>query len=276
MADSNLPFSQRHGYPSAEPEITIRTDATTELRTWVYRAAHKRVPSPILRDLICEVLMELPLGDKLDAAKVEGECLMRLSSCPWFRVYDIIEAICSLTLSLRERGNYEAFAGDINNVFRRRGYGWKLEDGKIVSRGDEAFEATVHAAAATLAADEGHETAAKQLHLAIAALSRRPEPNLTGAISHSIIAMECVAREYCGDPNPTFGKLLERYPDLLPKPLDRAVELAWGYGSEYGRHLREGREPTRDEAELIVGICATICTYLLHKKEAAEALPDSP
>jgi hypothetical protein len=74
-----------------------------------------------------------------------------------------------------------------------------------------------------------------------------------------------VARTACGDPSPTLGKLLERYPKLIPKPLDSAVEKAWGYASEKGRHIREGEEPSRDEAELIVGIAATVATFLSRK-----------
>jgi len=46
------------------------------------------------------------------------------------------------------------------------------------------------------------------------------------------------------------------------KPLDTAVEKAWGFASEMGRHIREGRQPDRKEAELIVGLAVTISTYL--------------
>jgi hypothetical protein len=79
-------------------------------------------------------------------------------------------------------------------------------------------------------------------------------------------AMECVAREFCGDPKPTFGKLVERYPDMLPRPLNVGVEKAWGYASEMGRHVREGNALQRDEAELIVGIAASVSTYLTRKR----------
>ena len=99
---------------------------------------------------------------------------------------------------------------------------------------------------------------------------RRPEPDLTGAIQHAMAAMEWVAREYCGEAQPTFGKLVERYPDMLPRPLNLGVEKAWGYASEMGRHVREGRALERDEAELIVGIAASVSTYLIRKKARQE------
>ena len=47
--------------------------------------------------------------------------------------------------------------------------------------------------------------------------------------------------------------------------LDSAVEKAWGFASERGRHIREGEEPTRADAELIVGIAATVATFLARK-----------
>jgi hypothetical protein len=53
---------------------------------------------------------------------------------------------------------------------------------------------------------------------------------------------------------------------MLPPPLDKGVEKAWGYASEMGRHVREGRELEREEAELIVGIAASVSTYLTKKR----------
>lgn len=114
-------------------------------------------------------------------------------------------------------------------------------------------------------------TAASELREADADLSRRPA-DLTGAVQHSLAALECVAREHCGD-QATFGKLLERYPDLFPKPLDKGMEKVWGFASEMGRHLREGRTPKEEEAELLVGLATACCTYLARKIESGDADP---
>ena len=106
-------------------------------------------------------------------------------------------------------------------------------------------------------------TAASELREADADLSRRP-PDLTGAVQHSIAALECVAREHCSD-NATLGTLLQRYDNLFPKPLDKGIEKIWGFASEMGRHLREGRTPSAEEAELLVGLATACCTYLARK-----------
>lgn len=75
-------------------------------------------------------------------------------------------------------------------------------------------------------------------------------------------ALECTAREAVGDDRATLGELLKRYQNVFPKPLDDALSKMWGYASEMARHLRQGRTPSRAEAELIVGVAALACNYL--------------
>ena len=117
---------------------------------------------------------------------------------------------------------------------------------------------------ATTALEEaGSQTAASELREATVDLSRQP-PDLTGAVQHSLAALECVAREHCSD-HATFGKLLQRYDGLFPKPLDKGIEMIWGFASEMGRHLQEGRTPNGEEAELLVGLATACCTYLARK-----------
>ncbi len=65
----------------------------------------------------------------------------------------------------------------------------------------------------------------------------------------------------------TLGEIMKRYPDIVPRPLDVAIEKAWGYASENARHVREGRESTFEEAELVVGMVAALATYLARKHE---------
>jgi len=53
-----------------------------------------------------------------------------------------------------------------------------------------------------------------ELHEALDDLSRRPEPDLTGAIQHAMAALECVASDTYGNPKATLGDIIKRYPDL--------------------------------------------------------------
>jgi hypothetical protein len=108
-------------------------------------------------------------------------------------------------------------------------------------------------------------TAANHLHQALQDLSRRPEADLPGAAYHAMGSLECVARDLTGDPKAALGEILKRHLGLLPKPLDTALSQVWGYASSEARHVLEGREISREEAELLVGLSATVSTYLLRK-----------
>lgn len=77
--------------------------------------------------------------------------------------------------------------------------------------------------------------------------------------------LECVARDLTDDPKATLGEWLQKNATAFPAPLGIAVEKLWGYASEYGRHVREGRPPTFDDAEMLVGVAGSLVVYLLRK-----------
>jgi hypothetical protein len=81
-------------------------------------------------------------------------------------------------------------------------------------------------------------------------------------------ALECVAREISGDTKSTLGEIIKRNKDLIPSPLDTAISKVWGFSSENARHVREGNIPNYAEAELVVGICSSVCTYLVKIKNS--------
>ena len=81
-------------------------------------------------------------------------------------------------------------------------------------------------------------------------------------------ALEAVARDLIGDDKATLGEILKHHPDLLPPPLDKALSQVWGYASNVARHVVEGRDATREDAELVVGLAATVATYLTKKRSA--------
>jgi hypothetical protein len=188
-----------------------------------------------------------------------------LADAEWFRVYDFIETVFHDLLEFRPERAGE-WQDKLNEFFIEKGVGWQLVGGKLQVRGSEGFENAVRGAVEVLEGD-GQQTASSELHEAIRDLSRRPTPDATGAVQHGMAALECVAREVTGDKKATLGKIIATFPDKLPKPLDEAVEKAWGYASERARHVREGGAADRDEAELIVGLAAVVSTYLIRKSE---------
>ncbi|HEX8329030.1 MAG TPA: hypothetical protein VF629_15950 [Hymenobacter sp.] len=255
----NPSFSKRNGYKSEEREITVHEDAPQELREFIISAAqHTGHGATQVRAVICAVLRKIPDSNNWSAQPVLREAQELLEECPWFKVYDVIERLYSTS------DEKTAFAEEVNEFFAAHGIGYKLESGRILFRGAEGFEKTLRSTAAILAA-AGLSTAKKEIHEAINDLSRQPEADITGAIQHALACLECVAREASGDAKNTLGALIKKHPGIVPSPLDIVIDKAWGFSSEQGRHLREGREPAFEEAELLVGLSASISTYLARK-----------
>lgn len=263
-------FSKRHGFSSVdEVEITVREDAPEDLRGYLIQHAYEHNLKPsTLRDLECKSLKRLPDKDNWsEYPNVNNEVTNLILECRWYKVYDIIERICAYLGETAYREVYESFESELNEYFVEHGIGWKIVDGVIEYRGAEAFEVVVKAAQST-EREAGLVTASKELHQAISDLSRMPSPDVTGAIQHAMASLECVAREVTGDRKANLGDIMKRHGAIIPEPLDQAVIKAWGYASENGRHIREGREPSSNEAELIVGLSASLGNYLVKLRGA--------
>jgi len=157
------------------------------------------------------------------------------------------------------------FRDRLNQFFRKKGIGWELSstDG-ILFRGDETFTTTTTEAVNVLQ-ESGRSVAANEIHEALMDISRRPEPDRTGAIQHAIAAMECVVRDVTGESGATLGKLIPKLG--LPKPLDAAVEKLWGFASDRARHLREGGVADDLEVELVVSVACAVASFLVKRMD---------
>lgn len=264
MNRGDQPFSHRHGYTAPEQEITIREDAPDDLRGALIMLGENFGLRPsTLRSTICGVLLKKPdLGNWSEYPNIFGEVQSLIERCPWPKVYDIAEAFHE-DLVLRDPDKAKQFEDRLNEFFRENGIGWAMDRGRIIVRGAEAFSA-VPKQAMEMLERTGRQTTAKEIHEAIGDLSRRPKPDVTGSIQHAMAAVECVMRDLSGAPGKTLGKLLADHRAMLniPRPLDDALEKLWGYASETGRHLREGREPRFEDAELVVTVAAAVAIYL--------------
>ena len=259
------PFSRRHGFRSEESGISIRNDAPVEVREAILRIAEGEmdVAPSLLREVLCTVLRKVPNRNNWTPyPNIWGECQELIENAPWYRVYDFVEALYQEIEEKWELETAEEWAELINEYFLEAGVGWRVVDGKLESRGAEGFETSVDAARYALGS-AGLRTAQQEIHEALRDLSRRPDPDLTGAVHHAMAALECTAREVTDDVRATLGEIIQHNPDLFPKPIDTALHKMWGYASETGRHIREGRTPGRAEAELVVGVAASVSTYLV-------------
>lgn len=275
---AEAPFSRRNRFAPDEPDIAVWEDAPESVRVTLLESGRRCGMGPTWqRNIVSRVLRVKPdPGSWSEYPNVWEEVQGHVYGCPWFKVYDLIEAYwkalnddddSSYRLHPADRKSSD-FTTEINQSLVDERVGWQLVNGLIVSRGPETFETVVHDARAALSESQ-RPTAAGHIGEALAALSRRPAANYAGAIYHAMGALECVARDVSGREKATLGEILKWHPELLPKPLDEALSKVWGYVSNESRHVREGRDPTRADAELVVGLAAAVATYLTRKAAGA-------
>jgi hypothetical protein len=255
------PFSRRHGYSPRDAEITVREDAPSGLRAKLLDTAQQYFSPKDLRAIVCAALSQLPDRNNWSDGNVSSETHGLVEDAEWPYIYDIIERLAG-RIAIQAPGRGKAFETEINDYFRTAGIGWQLIDGRIETRGPAAFETTVRGATKALA-DAGLPTASQEIREALLDLSKRPDPDLTGAIHHGMGALEATAKAVSGDTKLEVGKITKT--GLFPKPLDTVVEKAWGYASDKGRHIREGPPPDRADVELVVSLAAALATYLVTK-----------
>ena len=123
-----------------------------------------------------------------------------IAECSWFKVYDVAEGLHA-ALANADPGRARHFADRLNQFFRENGVGWEMEESLIAFRGSEVFADATKEAVAALT-DTGRQRAANEIHEALRDISRRPEPDVTGAIQHVVAALESAARDVTGQPNP--------------------------------------------------------------------------
>jgi len=253
-------FSKRNNYSTPQKPIAIREDAPQGLREFIVQTLYAfGYPPSYLRKLFCRILRKSPdLDNWSEYPNIEYEVQQLIEECDWFKVYDIIEAVYS---QIDKRNDFE---NEVNDYFKESGIGWKLENGTVLFRGDESFENDIQNAVKVMALSN-LQTARNEISESIKDLSRKPNPDITGAIQHGLASLECVAREVTGNKTQTLGAIVSKDRNIVPAPLDKAIDSIWQFSSEQGRHLREGREPGFDEAELLVGLSASIGTYLARK-----------
>ena len=234
-------FTERMGIVIPQADITIRNDAPASMRSYIFQRMQNYEPSlKKIRSIVCFVTKEAEDPNNWGENDfMRSEIQGVIDGCLWNRVYDIIEAFYS-KLSMHQKRNFEK---DINEYFIEKGIKqakFKLEE-------------------------KGLMTSQNEIKEAITDLSRRPIPEITGSIQHSLAALECVCREVAKDKKATLGTLINDHPNIVPKPLDDAIKKIWGFSSEQGRHLQEGRNPSYEEAELLVHLSASLCVYLTNK-----------
>jgi len=256
----NKTFSKRLGVQNPPTEITIRCDAPENFRGYLFELLLEyKIPLKKLLKIVC-FTVKIASKNNWSEDFIKDEIRDDILYCKWFYVYDLIESVYQI---LDETQKID-FADEINEYFRVYGIGWKFENGLVEYRGDDILENDFKNVQKELST-RGLNSSRKEIEEAIQDLSKRPYADVTGAIQHSLTALECVCRKVSGAENMTLGALIKKYPDLVPNPLNTAIEKIWGFASEQGRHLKDGKEPKFEEAELLTHLSSSLIIYLLKK-----------
>ena len=255
-------FSKRMVLQALTAEITTRYDAPEEFRQYLFFVMQNYgLGLKKIREIVCLATKQAPDSNNWGENDfMKSEIEEKIVNCFWPYIYDLIEMFYD-KLNVLEKND---FSDSINEYFLTRGIGWKFCGGSIEYRGEDFFENDLKLAQDAL--KKHHlDDSKREIVEAIKDMSRKPDPDTTGAIQHSIAALECVCRKISGDEKDTLGDVIKKHPDLVPSPLNEAISKIWGFSSEQGRHLREGRTPKIDESELLVHLSASICLYLSKK-----------
>lgn len=258
-------FSKRLGISVENKEISFRYNVTDDLRYYVLVLMKEQgIRLNKIRAIVCKTVKKAPDPNQFSENDfMESEIQSHIMNCPWFRIYDIIENFAKELPKDKILG----FENEINDYFCENGIGWKMENGVLLARGDDAFEYAIDSLKDILS--EKQQTTKSEIEMAIQCLSIREKPDVTGSIQHSMAALECLSRHITNS-KLTLGKLLDKYPNTFPAPLNEIADKLYGFASNKGRHLLEGKEPTFEEAQLIVHLSAALCGYLGDKLKNCE------
>jgi AbiJ N-terminal domain 4 len=182
-------FSRRHGYSPRAAEITIREDAPEFFREYLFELTREIGLGPTAIKTVIGKVLRRPTLDLTN-----WDAIQRVfHECEWFRIYELAEAFYKQILKKGIDTQAEEYERCLNEYFLENGIGWQMNQGIITVRGPESFEIITKEAANVLESS-GRQTASSEIHEALSDLSRRPNPDLTGAIHHSMAALECCKR----------------------------------------------------------------------------------
>lgn len=261
---TDAPFSIRLGYISTDVDISVREGAPQEFReALIALASSYGLGSEGLRHVVCKGLLKRPNRSNSSPSYIDEEVDSLIESAPWHKIYDVAECVYK---DLAQRNDYETpqeqFAVRLNGVMIEFGIGWQMVDGAIVVRGAQTFQDTSERAVAALR-NTGRPIAENEVKQALSDLSRRPEPDVTGAIQHTVAALECVARDISNEPNKNLGQLKGKL--SVPELMEAVMQNLWKFASEQGRHVREGQNLNFKDAELAVTITSALVVYLTNE-----------
>lgn len=249
-------FSVRNGFASPRVE---REAVPVAFRHAVAATLKQAI---MLSDTVIAIVQRCAAVPRAPGFLIDQVVLPMIEACEWWRVFDIAEAgwheAAAQPLGAPRA---EGLERAVNEACAANGLGWRMERGEFrFSRDDEENRRRDDALDALGAS--GARTAAEELVLAYAGLSKRPAADTTGAVQHAGAALETFARQISGEPDLVFGRIISKHPHLVPEEYRAVAKTTWGAISENGRHLQDNRAPSLADAGLLVGLTSVLIAYM--------------
>ncbi|MSQ33079.1 MAG: hypothetical protein EXR60_01450 [Dehalococcoidia bacterium] len=172
-----------------------------------------------------------------------------------------------------EEATVEEFPRDVNYLFQDHGLGYEIRELRVERVGSTFVDKGVERARVLLQ-DPRFAGPDQQFQRALGAFNTRPEPDCANAIKDAVGALEGTARIVTGDLKSTLSDILkanQTLKSMVAPQLYPIFEKIYAYrGAEEG--VAHGQTQSLalsvEDAELIIGVCASLIIYLAKKASA--------
>lgn len=282
---TKLSFSQAFGY-SAVPQILQMGSLPPRVREEIWHFLQefsiggpywKDIWYPIFRSAHSEFFGNAGNLDMSNISNLKDEYKTFLLCAPFNEVFDL------LVFLMRSKHCPRPFISRIGDIFQKNNLAYELTGSELPTICPAATPQEGEAIREALQTLRYPDFSGALKHLEEAVLCAN-KSDWVGSIRESIHAVESVARdiESSGDKKSekVLGKALNSLGNkgILHANLVQAFKKLYGYASKPGiRHGRPAEDTLnvgRDEALLILGVCASFASYLCRKQPALQGEDD--
>ena len=261
LGDSELPEWVRDEVFYLYNRLALGGRAETLIRSFIDKLAHAL--RPILRRYT-------ERGPSPSPARNETLAATRylISNSDFNVAFDICQEIYRAMLDVYGADIVGQFTLELNKVFEDAGVVWRMDGADFKRVMDSSTEDSI-AASQTALADSRFQAPKDQFNLAIKQFSERPEPNVKDCINNAIGSLEGVARVVTGKIK-VLSSLLNEEPlkSRIHPALRDAMQKVYAYRGDVTAHGQTGVQSSSyglEEAEWLMGICATSIAYISKK-----------
>jgi len=188
--------------------------------------------------------------------------------CQWYEFYDICEEMHNIIESQVKSAAIQ-FDAELTQLLRAGGMGYIIRGGAIERIGGEFTDKEI-SKARILLREQGFEGPDIQFEKAIEFFNQLPEADSLNCVKEAVGALEGIARILSDDHKANLDDIVRKLVarNMIPKPLDQVFVKVYAYRGDVPgvAHGLVGQpKPTMQEAELVLGMCASMIIYLAKK-----------